>query len=151
MIKKITSDSRRVKKGDIFVAVRGYNIDGHLFIGEAIRKGAKTIVAEKKFDAPDSIEKIFVKDTRKAIPVMADNFYGHPSKNMRVVGVTGTNGKTTITYLIENILKIAAHNSGVIGTINYRIKGKTTPAVKTTPGALELQALLAEMLKKKIR
>ena len=151
MIKKITSDSRRVKKGDIFVAVRGYNIDGHLFIGEAIRKGAKTIVAEKKFDAPDSIEKIFVKDTRKAIPVMADNFYGHPSKNMRVVGVTGTNGKTTITYLIENILKIAAHNSGVIGTINYRIKGKTTPAVNTTPGALELQALLAEMLKKKIR
>ena len=104
-------------------------------------------MAEKDFDAPDSVVKIVVKDTRSALPVMADNFYGHPSQKLKVIGVTGTNGKTTITYIIESILKKAGEEPGVIGTISYRINGKTMPAKNTTPGPLELQSMLSEMVR----
>ncbi|OGW92967.1 MAG: UDP-N-acetylmuramoyl-L-alanyl-D-glutamate--2,6-diaminopimelate ligase [Omnitrophica bacterium RIFCSPLOWO2_02_FULL_45_16] len=150
-IKKIAIDSRKVGKGSLFIAMRGYNTDGYKFIDEAIKKGAKVVVAEKDFNTPSGVKKILIADTRKTIPIVADNFYRHPSKKLKIVGVTGTNGKTTITYLIENILKWARKDSGVIGTINYRIKGKGEPAANTTPGALELQSLLSKMLKNRAR
>ncbi|MFA6142584.1 MAG: UDP-N-acetylmuramoyl-L-alanyl-D-glutamate--2,6-diaminopimelate ligase [Candidatus Omnitrophota bacterium] len=150
-VKKLSCDSRTVGKGDIFVAFRGYGQDGHKFIEEAIRKGAGVIAAESDFDAPDGVIKIFIKDTRTALPVMADNFYGHPSEKLKVIGVTGTNGKTTITYIIENIIKAAGEEAGVIGTINYRIKDKIIPAKNTTPGPIELQSMLSEMVSSGIR
>ena len=147
MIRSITDDSRKVKKGDIFIAVRGRDNDGHLFIKNAVKNGANIIIADRDFKAPAGIEKVLVKDTRSALPVIADNFYGHPSSKLKLIGVTGTNGKTTITYLIESILKSAQKNAGVIGTINYRINGKSIPAKNTTPGTLELYGLLSRMVK----
>lgn len=149
-IKNVTCDSRSVKPGDLFIALNGYKIDGYTFIKDAIAKGARVIVAEKDFAAPEGVKKILVDDARIILPLIADKFYDHPSEKLKVVGVTGTNGKTTITYLIENIIKKAGHEAGVIGTINYRMKGKILPAKNTTPGALDLQAMLASMVDKGI-
>lgn len=148
-VKRITDDSREVKDRDLFIASRGYNTDGYKFIDKAIEKGAGIIVSDRSFKAPEGVKKIIVEDARASLPVIADNFYGHPSRHLKLIGVTGTNGKTTITYLLENILKIAGKKTGVIGTINYRINEKSIPATNTTPGPLKLQSLLSEMLKKK--
>jgi len=148
IVKKITVDSRKVKKGDLFIAARGHNTDGYKFIDKAIKNGARIVVSDRDFIAPESVKKIIVKDARKATPAIAGNFYNHPSKRLKIIGVTGTNGKTTITYLIESILNATKKKSGIIGTINYRITGKQIPAVNTTPGPLELQSLLYETLKK---
>jgi len=145
-IKKLSCDSRTVGAGDMFVAFRGYGQDGYKFIEEAIKKGAGVIAAESDFNAPQGVIKILIKDTRTAFPVMADNFYGHPSEKLKVIGVTGTNGKTTITYIVENIIKAAGQESGVIGTINYRIKNNIIPAKNTTPGPIELQSMLSQMV-----
>jgi len=147
IVKRVTNDSRKVAPGDLFIALRGYKIDGYKFIGAAVKKGAGVIVSEKDFDAPEKVIKILVKDTRAVSGLIAANFYGNPSKKMKIAGVTGTNGKTTITYIIENILKEAGIPSGVIGTINYRIRQKRLPSSNTTPGPLELQALFGRMLK----
>lgn len=150
-LKGVTCDSREVQKGGLFVAVRGHDIDGHGFIGDAVRKGAKAIVAEKDFDCPGGVRKILVKDTRLAASAIAADFFGQPSKKLKMIGVTGTNGKTTITYLMESIIKENGKECGVIGTINYRLKGRLVPAKNTTPGPFELQPILAEMLKKGVR
>ncbi|MDP3730446.1 MAG: UDP-N-acetylmuramoyl-L-alanyl-D-glutamate--2,6-diaminopimelate ligase [Candidatus Omnitrophota bacterium] len=150
-VKRITNDSRRVGRNDLFIALRGYNVDGYKFIGTAIKKGAGVIVSEKDFDAPEGVTKIMVKDTRSAAPLIAANFYGNPSEKLRITGVTGTNGKTTITYIMENILKEAGRPSGVIGTINYRIGKKQFPSKNTTPGPFELTALLDRMLKASVK
>lgn len=144
-IKSVSCDSRSVGPGGLFVAVRGYSQDGHKFIDTAIKNGAKVIVAEDDFIAPEGIVKILTNDTRSALVVIADNFYGHPSMKLKMVGITGTNGKTTITYIIESIVRSSGKHAGVIGTINYRLKGKVLPSKNTTPGPLELQAILSEM------
>lgn len=148
-VKRINDDSRKIRHGDLFIAARGHTTDGHDFIGNAVQKGACVIISDRNFKAPGYIKKIIVKDARSAIPVMADNFYGHPSKYLQMIGVTGTNGKTTVTYLIENILNAAKKKAGIIGTINHRIAGRRIPAKNTTPGCLELQSLLFEMLNRK--
>ena len=150
LIKNIRCDSRAVEKGDLFIAVSGWSEDGYKYIGDAISRGAKAVLADRDFAlAGSNAAKIIVEDARLALPVLADNFYGHPSKMLKMIGVTGTNGKTTITYLIESIIKRAGKHSGVIGTINYRFGGREImPATNTTPGPIELQAMLAEMLKR---
>ena len=150
-VNSITDDSRKVKKGGLFTAVRGRDTDGHKFIGRAVENGAGLIVAQRSFSAPKGVKKIIVEDAAAALRVMADNFYRRPSTHLNITGVTGTNGKTTITYIIENILKKAGRQCGVIGTVNYRLKGKEMPSANTTPGPLELQSLFSQMLKKKIR
>ncbi|MDP3730488.1 MAG: UDP-N-acetylmuramoyl-L-alanyl-D-glutamate--2,6-diaminopimelate ligase [Candidatus Omnitrophota bacterium] len=147
----LTCSSSGVRSGDMFVAFRGYTQNGYKYISEAIANGAAVILAEEDFNAGSSVKKIVVKDTRIAIPIIAANYYGHPSERLKVIGVTGTNGKTTITYIIENILKAAGEGAGVIGTINYRLKGKVLPAKNTTPGSLELQSMLAEMVRDGLR
>jgi len=144
-ISGVTDDSRKVRPGDLFIALRGYSVDASKFTGSALRRGARAVVAEKDFNPGSDVVKILVDDARSAASVIADNFYNHPSRKLKVVGVTGTNGKTTITYLIESIVKAAGHDSGVIGTINYRLNGKVLPAPNTTPGALVLQEMLADM------
>lgn len=149
-INKVTDDSRQVSPGDLFVAVKGHSMDASEFIDSAIKRGARAIVTEKDFEPPKGVVKILVDDTRAAMSVIADNFYGHPSRWLKVVGVTGTNGKTTITYLIEGMIKAAGSDAGVIGTINYRFKERVLPARNTTPGPLELQRILAEMVKSRI-
>lgn len=144
-IKNITNDSRSVGEGDLFIAIKGCALNGYKFIDEAIRKGAAAIVAEEDFNPPEGLAKIIVNDTREAVPVIADNFYGHPSQKLKVIGITGTNGKTTITYILENIVKASAAAAGVIGTINYRFGDIVIPAKNTTPGPLELQSMLSDM------
>ena len=144
--RRITNDSRKVGDGDLFVAVKGHAADGNKFIDEAVAKGAKVIVAGKDSKVPDGVIKVLVDDPKTALPVMAANFYGHPSDLLKVIGVTGTNGKTTITYVLESIINNTGKGAGVIGTINYRMKDRVMPAKNTTPGPLELQSLFADMV-----
>ncbi len=148
-IKGITSDSKQVRKGFIFVAIKGNRQDGNCFINEAITKGASVVVVQKK--APQikirkKIKLVIVNDCRKFLAQAANKFYGFPSDKLNLIGITGTNGKTTISYLIEALTKESGLACGVIGTINYHFKGKVISAKNTTPGPVELQGLLAGML-----
>lgn len=150
-VKGIACDSKEVRPGDIFVAIKGPNLDGHVFIDQAIAKRAKAIIVQSILNLPKelNVNIIKVKDTRKALSDMAAKFYMYPTKKLKIVGITGTNGKTTISYLIEAMLKEAKIKSGVIGTINYHIGGKIISAKNTTPGQLELQKLFKLMSDKK--
>jgi len=139
-------DSRKVRKGDLFVAVRGVKHDGHQHIAQALRNGAAAVVAEELSWEPSSETAVLVPHTRRALPVLSANFYDHPSRRLCLVGVTGTNGKTTTTLLLEGILKEAGFKVGVIGTLAYRWNGRELSAPMTTPESLDLQALLHEML-----
>ncbi|MDD2679807.1 MAG: UDP-N-acetylmuramoyl-L-alanyl-D-glutamate--2,6-diaminopimelate ligase [Candidatus Omnitrophica bacterium] len=152
-IRGLSSNSRLVKKDFVFVAVKGAREDGSKFINAALKRGAKFIVCDTqaKVGRLGKAALIRVRDTRLALARLAAQFYRHPSRKIKVVGITGTNGKTTITYLLEAILKEAKFSSGVIGTINYRFKHKVIPAKNTTPGPLELQSMLARMEKEKIK
>lgn len=148
-VRDITDDSRTVKRGGLFIAVRGHAVDGSKFIDCAVASGAKIVVSEKDFRCSTDVLKILVYDSRAAMNIIAGNFYGHPSSKLKTVGITGTNGKTTITYMIESMIKAAGKDAGVIGTINYRVKGKVVPANNTTPGAIVLQKMLADMVRLK--
>lgn len=151
-INGISCNSKAVKKGSIFVAVKGAKEDGSKFIDEAVAKGAKIIVCgsglKKKIKADVSL--VEVKDTRLAIARLSSEFYGNPSERLKVVGVTGTNGKTTVTYILEAILKEAGFKTAVIGTVNYRFKDILLPARNTTPGPLELQSMMADMVRERV-
>lgn len=142
----IANDSRTVREGDLFIAVKGYAADGASFISDAVSRGATAVVAEAGTVVPAGVPAVFVESVRAALPLIAGNFYMDPSRLLKVIGVTGTNGKTTITYILESIIRSAGTDTGVIGTINYRYKDTSVAAKNTTPGPLELQALLAEML-----
>ncbi len=145
----ISSNSKLVRNNFIFVAVKGSKIDGSKFIDEALAKGTKFIVCDAsvklKYSGPAQLVK--VKDTRSVLAMLAAYFYKNPSKKIKVIGITGTNGKTTISYLLEALLEEAGARPAVIGTINYRYKNKTIPAKNTTPGPVEIQSLLADMAK----
>ena len=152
-IKGVTSDSRKVKAGFIFVAVKGNDFDGHAFIAEAIRKGARTIISQAgsgRLPVNKKITFIEAADTRRLLAELMAEFHGQPSEKLKVVGITGTNGKTTVSYLIEAILKSAHFNPAVIGTINYRFNNKIFIPGNTTPGPERLQPLLAQMQKSKV-
>ena len=150
-ISGISSNSRLIGRGFIFVAVKGAKEDGSKFIDEALSRGARFVVYDSRVRAahygPLAVF-IKVKDTRLALARLAVSFYKNPSSKVKVIGITGTNGKTTVTYLLEALLKEAGLNPGVIGTVNYRFKNKIIPAKNTTPGALELQSVLAGMVDK---
>ena len=141
----VTADSRQVKPGMVFVATRGETQDGHRFIAQAQQSGAALIVGEEPAPTSAQIPYVRVENGRIALARLAAAFYQNPSHKMLMVGVTGTSGKTTTTYLIESILKAAGHEVGLIGTVNFRYKGKVLDSTHTTPGAAELQTLLAEM------
>lgn len=153
-VKGISYNSKEVGNDFIFVAIKGTNQDGQRFITEAIGQGARAVVVQsRQCRAVDSLQKIpfiKVKDTRRALAQLAARFYGNPSSRMKVIGITGTNGKTTVSYLIEAIVKETGFNPAVIGTIDYRFKDKVFPAKNTTPPPLELQSLLADMLKEEV-
>jgi UDP-N-acetylmuramoyl-L-alanyl-D-glutamate--2,6-diaminopimelate ligase len=145
-IEGIAYHSKQVQKGFLFAAVRGIEVDGHQFVKEAIERGAEAIVLEEERQISNRTM-IFVPNSRQALGKISSNFYGDPSSRIRLIGITGTNGKTTTTYLLESILKKAGCKVGVIGTINYRFGGKTIPAPNTTPESLDLQRILGEMLR----
>ncbi len=144
----IAHDSRKVKPGSLFVAVRGFHSDGHQFILQALRQGAAAIVAEESVAAADfpHVPFIRVKDSRRALALLSAMFYGHPSRRLKVIGITGTNGKTTTTYLVKSIIEAAGKTAGLIGTIDYRVGDRVYPAPNTTPESLDLQQLLSEMV-----
>lgn len=138
-------DSRKISAGDVFVAVSGYKTDGHKFISQAVQAGASGIILENEHYRPHNVPWIQVGDTRLALSRLAAFFYGNPSSKLRVIGVTGTNGKTTTTFLIEAILAQAGRKAGLIGTIENRIAGDRVETNFTTPDALELHQLFARM------
>lgn len=141
----ITTDSRRVTTGSLFIAIRGYTVDGHRFVAAAKAAGATAALVEELVPDVD-LAQVVVPDTKRASAIVADYFYGHPSRQLKVIGVTGTNGKTTVTHLIEKILQDAGFRTGLLGTIGKRIAGVTTDVVNTTPEAVEVHAVLAEMV-----
>lgn len=153
-IKGITCKSKNVKSGFAFVAIKGNRQDGSDFIKEAISNGAKVVVVQKgsgKIELPEGVKLLQVKDCRKFLADACAEFFRFPSHRLKVFGITGTNGKTTISYLIEAILKTSGFDCGVIGTINYRFSNKVVAAKNTTPSSEELQELFAKMLDRKVK
>jgi UDP-N-acetylmuramoyl-L-alanyl-D-glutamate--2,6-diaminopimelate ligase len=142
----IAYDSRRVKPGDVFVALKGRNSDGVSFAHEAAGRGAAAVVAEQNAPPDVQLPWIVVTDARVALAWLASRFYGDPSSELPVVGITGTNGKTTTAYLVASIFEAANIRCGVVGTIGYRVGGAMRDAIHTTPEAPELQQLLREMV-----
>ncbi len=145
-VSAICYDSRNCEKNSLFVAVRGLKSDGHDYIPEAVARGARFIVHEQDYTPPPDAVSIRVPDSRRILGILGKNFYNNPSSHLCLIGVTGTNGKTTVTYLLESILKAAGFNVGVLGTVNYRFKKKVLPAPNTTPESYELQKILRIMV-----
>ena len=141
----ITDDSRAVTGGSLFIAVKGERVDGHGFIEQAIKAGAAAVVAQIS-TASGSLPLVLVADSRKALGLLGSRFHGDPSARLTMIGVTGTNGKTTTTYLCKALLEGIGRRVGLIGTVGYQIGQETFPAPHTTPVALDLQALLAKMV-----
>lgn len=149
-IGKIQYDSRKVSKGDLFVAISGFSVDGHKFIDKAVENGAVAVIIEKDIDVKSGITYIKTEDTRKVLAMAAANYYGHPADRMKVIGFTGTNGKTTSTFMMKSILEKAGYKVGVIGTIANYIGNEVLHTDRTTPESLELQELFKNMVDKNV-
>jgi len=143
-VENIAYDSRRVQRHTMFVALRGEKTDGHQFIGQAIDKGASVIVAEREQKDP-RVTCLVVENTRTALADFSATFYGHPARKLKLAAVTGTNGKTTTTFLIKHICENAGLRCGLVGTVRYEIGERVLPAIRTTPESLDLQELLAQI------
>src|SRR2546428_3141598 len=144
-VESIAYDSRRVQRNGLFVALRGETSDGHEFIGQAIERGASVIVTERD-EQHSRVTCLLVENTRNALADLSANFYGHPARKLRLAAVTGTNGKTTTTFLIKHICEKASLRCGLIGTVRYEIGERILPAIRTTPESLDLQELLAQIV-----
>lgn len=142
-IKTIEMDSRAVKKDALFVCVKGFTVDGHQFASQAAENGAAAIVAEHPVEA--NVPVILVEDTTQALAELANAFYNNPTRDLSLIGITGTNGKTTVTYLLEQIFNKFNKKTGIIGTIQMKIGSETIPSENTTPDALLLQKTFSQM------
>ncbi|KGM96644.1 UDP-N-acetylmuramoyl-L-alanyl-D-glutamate--2,6-diaminopimelate ligase [Clostridium botulinum] len=149
-VNKVEYDSRKILNGDVFVAIEGFNVDGHKFIQKAIENGAKVIICSKDIEINKNCTYIKVENTRKALSIIASNFYENPSNEIKLIGITGTNGKTTSTYMIKSILEHAECNTGLIGTIANFIGEEKIKAERTTPESLELHEMFKKMKDKNI-
>ena len=145
----ITSNSENVQKGNLFVAIRGLHHDGHLFVHRAIEKGAVAVVAERALECANVL---VVPDTREALARLLDAWYGHPAKKLRLIGITGTNGKTSVSYMVWSLLRQAGYSCGLIGTVECRLNDQVlsspNPSIlanMTTPDPAELYRLLGDM------
>ncbi|QSO49464.1 UDP-N-acetylmuramoyl-L-alanyl-D-glutamate--2,6-diaminopimelate ligase [Alicyclobacillus mengziensis] len=143
-IVSITSDSRTVQPGSLFVALSGYTVDGHNYVLESVEKGAVAVLLERP-NPQVRVPQIVVPDSHLASAIVADAFYGHPSDRLRMIGVTGTNGKTTVTHLIERVLADAGKVPGVCGTLGARFAGRAVELNNTTPFPVELHGILNDM------
>lgn len=145
----ITFDSRKIKKDCLFIAVRGTAVDGHAFIDKAIESGAIAIVCEEiPAERQENISYIKVKDAHYALGIIASNFYDNPSQKLKLVGVTGTNGKTTTVTLLYNLFKSLGYTVGLLSTVKNKIQNEEIPATHTTPDAISLNELLSKMVEK---
>ncbi len=143
----ITADSRNVKPGNLFVAVKGHTTDGHLYIEQATESGARAVICEQApSPAKPGVTYIKVKNSAEALGVAAANFYDNPSSRLKVIGVTGTNGKTTVTYLLHDVFTRLGHTCGLISTIGNRIKNTHLDTTHTTPDPVTINRLLSEMV-----
>jgi UDP-N-acetylmuramoyl-L-alanyl-D-glutamate--2,6-diaminopimelate ligase len=141
----VQTDSRKVQPGDVFVCISGLERDGHEFAKEAISMGAVALVLERQI--PDiHVPQLFLNNCRQAMGVLSSHFFGYPSHQLKLIGVTGTNGKTTTTFIIDHILTDAGYRTGLMGTIHTRLGGKQLPTDRTTQEALDLQRLLRLMV-----
>ncbi len=145
-IRQVTDDSRDVRPDALFVAVKGSRVNGHRFLDDAIARGARVVLIEEGCTVPPSVVKIRVKATRPILGPLAHTFLGSPSKELRLVGVTGTNGKTTVAWLIQHLLEAAHMSCGLVGTVCHRVGQVERPSGNTTPGVVTLQGLLSEMV-----
>ncbi|MGD9931515.1 MAG: UDP-N-acetylmuramoyl-L-alanyl-D-glutamate--2,6-diaminopimelate ligase [Mangrovibacterium sp.] len=143
---QIHFDSRKVARGDVFVAVGGTHVDGHVYIPKALENDASVIIAERADIEVGAATLVRVENTAQAIGLLAANYYGNPSANLKVVGVTGTNGKTTIATLLYRLFKKLGYKAGLISTIKYYVGDEEFPATHTTPDALQIQSLMADMV-----
>ncbi|MBL7940146.1 MAG: UDP-N-acetylmuramoyl-L-alanyl-D-glutamate--2,6-diaminopimelate ligase [Flavobacteriales bacterium] len=150
-IEQIEFDSRKVVAFTAFVATRGTQVDGHAFIAKAIESGASAIVCEElPSELKDGVTYIRVTDAAATLGIMAANFFDHPSKKLKLVGITGTNGKTSTATLLFRLFRALGHKSGLISTVEMRIGQRTIPSTHTTPDAVRLNELLAEMVEEKV-
>jgi UDP-N-acetylmuramoyl-L-alanyl-D-glutamate--2,6-diaminopimelate ligase len=145
-IRAIRFDSRQVEPGDLFVAVRGTKVDGHDYIQQAVARGAAAVVSEHPIPSLSPVPFIQVPDSARALAVMASNFYGNPSGKLKLVGVTGTNGKTTTVYLLYRLFTALGYRAGMLTTIVNRILERDIPSTHTTGDAVQIQALLRQMV-----
>jgi UDP-N-acetylmuramoyl-L-alanyl-D-glutamate--2,6-diaminopimelate ligase len=147
-ILEIAYDSRRVIPGTLFVAIRGEKTDGNKYVSEALARGAAAIASERPLpaDLPKGFPWIQVVDARKALAIMGANYFGRPAEVLKLIGVTGTNGKTTTSYLVDSILRAAGCRAALIGTIGNRLLGEMRPAANTTPESLDLQEILDDVV-----
>ena len=143
-ITSIENDNRKVKKGSLFICIKGYTVDGHDFAASAVTNGAVAILAERPLDL--DVPVIVVNDTTRAMAVLANAFYGQPTKKLHLIGITGTNGKTTTSHLIEKIFADAGKKTGLIGTMYTKIADKTIETKNTTPESLILQKTFQQMV-----
>ncbi|MDH5678283.1 MAG: UDP-N-acetylmuramoyl-L-alanyl-D-glutamate--2,6-diaminopimelate ligase [Nitrospinota bacterium] len=144
----ICYDSRQARPGYAFVALRGTKSDGHDFVEEAMARGASTVVVEKEPPGPipEGVTMVIVTDSRGALARLAEYYYDKPSRKLRLIGVTGTNGKTTVTYILASIIAAAGGRSGRIGTVDYDIMGQSRPSSNTTPESADLQKMMKEIV-----
>ncbi|MBU0650492.1 UDP-N-acetylmuramoyl-L-alanyl-D-glutamate--2,6-diaminopimelate ligase, partial [bacterium] len=141
----ISIDSREARAGNLFIAIKGVNFDGHDFVDDAVQKGAKVVVVEKDVYVNQNVKKILVDNSKEVLSYISNIYYKQPFDNIRTVGITGTNGKTSLTYLLESIYNEAGLKNAVIGTVNYRIGSRIIPSTNTSPGAPLIFKLGAEM------
>lgn len=146
-ITTLANDSRKVENGSAFVCISGAVVDGHEFVADVTEKGASAVIVEKEVKAPESVTVIRVEDTRYALALMSAAYFGYPAEKLKVIGITGTKGKTTTTYMIKSILEDVGHKVGLIGTIEAIIGDKKIPAANTTPESFTIHQYFAEMLK----
>ena len=147
-INGVNYDSRKIIKDELFVCIKGFNSDGHKYVDSAIEKGAKAIICEDDVKCTEDITIVKVKDSRKTLAIIGSNLYDNPSKKMKIIGVTGTNGKTTTAFMMKTILEAEGYKVGLIGTIANYIGNEKIDTERTTPESLELQELFNNMVNK---
>ena len=145
-VSTLVYDSRKVEEGSVFVCISGTIRDAHDFIPDVVAKGAKAVIVEKEVEVPDGVTVIKTENNRYALACMSAAYFGHPAKKLKTIGITGTKGKTTTTYMIKSILESSGIKTGLIGTIEIIIGDKCIPAKNTTPESYDLQAYFKEMV-----
>lgn len=145
-ITTLINDSRKVEEGSVFVCISGAVVDGHDFVKDVTAKGAKALIVEREVEAPEDVTVIRVEDTRYALALTSAAYFGYPAEKLKVIGITGTKGKTTTTYMIKSILEDTGHKVGLIGTIEAIIGEKKIPAANTTPESYMIHKYFAEMV-----
>ena len=152
VVNKIEFDSRLINDGDLYVAVHGVNVDGHDFISQAIQNGAKCVICEKTPEQKiEEIVYVNVKSSRKALAIISSNYFDNPSSKLNLIGVTGTNGKTTIATLLFDLYSTLGLKSGLISTVKISYDNKNLQASQTTPDSLSINRYLSQMINANVR